>query len=549
MTDNISEDHNQTDFARLIRDVRKAVKLFRESRSRSTRSLYQALEKVHHIRKRAADEPEKFLEYAKQVYQANSWGRITTATTRNPYTIPIRLTFGNEEDEQPTVARYAKALLHLEETTPAIDPSEGGLINLLESSGGIEALVADARRKTKQNAGEDETLPMAFYQETLLRKEANQRIVIADKKGFRLLLVHVGEDGQPKILSEGSEDEVNEAVRKAASERFAKFTPVPGIGNAHACLRVLDPWLPTDIDEYREPCVNDGLVFLFLRKGNAGADIRYWINSEAGDLYRFWLQIQTDPEPLLAMATKIMVQTKENDRTYVTKSELLPQRLGSDTLLASAAFLVTRLWSSRRKTSAASLANELPRAIEPDLFARIRKIHPLLDGVKITNLPCADVLTVPPSGKFSDRQVFVFIDPSNLNQASPNQERRDEPGATDESRRTAVLGNSSVHHESYTHLLQNAVNCPYRWLMTHGSKMILSPREIGKGIKIAAGAEFFEYDIPATFRTRNTGESLICNFSQEQQWHQWRQITLPGEVVKSDGPGKPDGHGYRSLFQ
>lgn len=516
MSDHVSPDHNQTDFDRLVREAQQAVTSFRDSKSRSLRSLYQALDQAYLIRRRAMAEPERFREFAEAAYRSKRWGRITTATTRNPFTIPVRLIFGNDKDEQPTVARYAKALRYLEERFPDADPPQGRVAALLDEAGGIEALVAKARTVAKKDVAataeaDDEN------QQAVLRSPVAYSFPAVGGPGLRLLLVHVDGRGNADVLSERSSDEVAEAVRRAASERFLPLSLAPSRGDVARRIRALDRLLPADIAEYREPFVGDGTVFFLLRRTRP-ANVRYWLNHPDGGWYRFWLQVQSDPEAMLAIAGRIMASmTRHTDREALA-SELLAQRNGDETLAAAAAVLVCGLWKCAPKRQADSWATNRFSSLAVD----IRTAQPLLDGVRITNIDGAECLAAPPSGDHGPNGTFVLFDP---------------------------LQNDGA--DQVLNLAQTAVTCRYRWFLPYrADRSSLSAETLANGVA-PRGVAFHACDLPAKPGKTGAGETLLANFYPSGT--EWRQVIsrgLPaGEPRQEPTPGEvADGSGYRRLF-
>ena len=106
-------------------------------------------------------------------------------------------------------------------------------------------------------------------------------------------------------------------------------SPLRYPGGKHRLARMLVSMLPQDSEEYREPFVGGGHVFVRFRQ--LRPDVKIWINDNNPDLIAFWKEAQRDSEALsrrilplvdvedrrgLFNALKNMVVESQEDRAF-----------------------------------------------------------------------------------------------------------------------------------------------------------------------------------------------------------------------------------------
>ncbi|PJF41808.1 MAG: modification methylase, partial [Phototrophicales bacterium] len=86
----------------------------------------------------------------------------------------------------------------------------------------------------------------------------------------------------------------------------------PG-GKSRAISRII-PQVPLDIEEFREPFVGGGSVFLAVRTLFKQRIQRYWINDLNHDLICFWRVAQADMATLVSTIRSIKAKYANNGR-------------------------------------------------------------------------------------------------------------------------------------------------------------------------------------------------------------------------------------------
>jgi DNA adenine methylase len=497
-------------FDQLLREAEDAVSDFRTSKDRSTRSLYQSLERVFILKKRAEGDPQAFMKFARSIYVEKGWGKVTQGSTRNLFTVPLRLAFGTDKDQQPTISRYAAALQHLEATTPHLDASNGAVVARLEECGGVENLVAEARqaRRSSGQAATPEEEAEADEQ-AVLRNQPLASFQIDARPGFKLMLVHVDDNGQACVLADEGAERAKAAIKRAADFRYERITPIPYIGNKTRQLRLLDGWLPEDIEEYREPFVGSGAVFLMLRRTRPNSNIRYWINDASKGLISLWREIQADPEPLLREATAILDATAGSfEQAKIVGDQLWPKRISDDRLEAAVAYLITKLWAYNHKDKRGVYRSKV-RPAYPETFDRIRAVQPLLDGVKITNFRRDEVFREP-SVLSDHRKVFMFVDPPYDDEEGVYEEFLGErtPGASKEVQ-------EEERAVAHWNLIQLLTDSPYRWLMTHSQTEAFRSRAVFARLATPSETRFHEHTVFSGMKSEDNSEALLANYDPD----------------------------------
>ena len=86
----------------------------------------------------------------------------------------------------------------------------------------------------------------------------------------------------------------------------------PG-GKSRAVQRIYHI-LPQEFDEYREPFVGGGSLFIYLKQQRP--DLKIWINDLNLELYYFWKHAQIDSEKLAGEVLKIRGKYTNGQRLF-----------------------------------------------------------------------------------------------------------------------------------------------------------------------------------------------------------------------------------------
>lgn len=193
------------------------------------------------------------------------------------------------------------------------------------------------------------------------------------------------------------------------------LSPLSYPGAKGRALTIIDPIFPnfSEIQEYREPFIGGGSVFLYVRSnyGDRYKDTEYWINDKEPFLYNFWVQVQKHPTDLVNKVKFYLTEYKDCkslDRFYHNSLSL-----GKLTDLDKAAlYWIKNIASFGGKTHSGmnpvmyeKLLNRMKKDNFENLEKEIDRTSDLLVGVKLTNLDYSKLfngITKP---------TFMFLDP------------------------------------------------------------------------------------------------------------------------------------------
>lgn len=200
--------------------------------------------------------------------------------------------------------------------------------------------------------------------------------------------------------------------------------------------------LMPNFDEYREPFVGGGSVFLMAKQQYP--DKHYWINDLYFELYNLWNFAQQDIE--------LVISIIENWFNSFNNGKLLYQFLNdnfesfNNFEKAAGFFVYNRITFSGTTLSGGYSEGAYKGRFTQTSIDRLRKIHPLLINTKITNDDYSTLLTA------TGDNVFIYLDP---------------PYYTAE--KSALYGKNGHLHKGFNHqkLAQDLKTCQHKWLVTY----------------------------------------------------------------------------------
>ena len=253
--------------------------------------------------------------------------------------------------------------------------------------------------------------------------------------------------------------------------------------------------LMPDFDEYREPFLGGGSVYLTARQLKPGK--KYWVNDLYYDLYCFWYEVQRD--------NPYLVNEIRETRDYWTTGEgaslggkYMYEKLVADIMAydvdetqarAIAFFIINRVTFSGTSMSGGYSQESFDKRFTPSSIDRLEKIGPLMQDTKITCLDYSELLREP------GENVFVFLDPPYYT-------------AT----KSALYGKNGELHKGFDHerFAEEVKNCPHKWMITYDNCEYI--REMYKDFNIIP-FEFAYGMRNVTANAEMTGkEILITNY-------------------------------------
>lgn len=197
-----------------------------------------------------------------------------------------------------------------------------------------------------------------------------------------------------------------------------------------------------DFDEFREPFVGGGSVFIYVKQRFPNK--KFWINDLYFELYKFWEMTQKDVDALID-------KVYEWRHKYPVGKELhqfLNTNLSAfnDLERAAAFFIYNRITFSGTSLSGGFSEGAFNGRFTESSIKRLSKFAEVIDGSIITNLDYEEVV------RKEGENVFIFLDPPYYS-------------AT----KSALYGKNGNLHKSFDHerFAQTMQSCPHKWLITY----------------------------------------------------------------------------------
>ncbi len=228
-------------------------------------------------------------------------------------------------------------------------------------------------------------------------------------------------------------------------------TPLRYPGGKSRAIKQILPLIPTRIDEFREPFVGGGSVYLALRSIFKDNIKSYWINDLNYDLYCFWKQVRDNVTELVDEITKIHSKTKDGRTLFkeLTKDKDLlckDKDMLSEFDRAVRFFILNRITFSGVVDSGGYSQSAYQKRFTLSSIERVKLASLALTDVKITNEDYTRNLFD------ENNNVFIFLDPPYW-----------------KSTESKLYGTRGSLHTSFDHktFAENMKKCRHKWLITY----------------------------------------------------------------------------------
>ena len=218
-------------------------------------------------------------------------------------------------------------------------------------------------------------------------------------------------------------------------------SPLRYPGGKSRAVKIISPLIP-QFDEFREPFVGGGSVFVYLKQKYPNKT--YWINDLYTNLFHFWKQTQANPDELIE---QVCSWKNEFENGKGLHRYLLDNIELFDDLKKGAAFFVFNRITFSGTTESGGFSNAaFEKRFTPSSVDRLRLLASIMFDTKITNYDYQDVVET------EGDNVFVFLDPPYYS-------------AT----KSALYGkNGNMHttfdHERFAEVLKKS---NHKWLITY----------------------------------------------------------------------------------
>jgi DNA adenine methylase len=216
----------------------------------------------------------------------------------------------------------------------------------------------------------------------------------------------------------------------------------PG-GKSRAIKQIIE-YLPEIFDEYREPFVGGGSVFIYLKQ--KFPNLKIWINDLNTELFLFWKYSQSNLSQLVKEVRRIKDKYKDGKLLFSELASVDVTSL-SDFDRAVRFFVLNRITFSGTVESGGYSQEAFHKRFTYSSIERLEKLESILtEDVIITNLDYSKVLNT------AGKNVFLFLDPPYFSATKSRLYGKDGDLHT------------SFEHQRFAELLQQ---CPYPWLITY----------------------------------------------------------------------------------
>lgn len=218
-------------------------------------------------------------------------------------------------------------------------------------------------------------------------------------------------------------------------------SPLRYPGGKSKAINLISKLIP-DFDEFREPFVGGGSVFIYLKQKFPNK--KFWINDKYTNLYHYWNESKNNPEQLIEQINSWKKEYSNGNELY---RFLLENIESFDSLKKAAAFFVFNriTFSGTTESGGYSNAAFLKRFTESSV-ERAEELTKILKNTKITNLDYEEVIAE------KGENVFLFLDPPYFS-------------AT----KSALYGKNGNMHKFFDHerFANSLKNTTHKWLITY----------------------------------------------------------------------------------
>lgn len=218
-------------------------------------------------------------------------------------------------------------------------------------------------------------------------------------------------------------------------------SPLRYPGGKSKAIKTIFPLVP-DFDEYREPMIGGGSLFIYLKQFFPYK--KYWINDIYYQLFKFWEVSQINPNNLETEVINLRKKFNSGKKLH----EYLVKNINSsdDIKTASSFFALNRITFSGTSESGGFSEQAYTKRFTESSIIRLKQLSKILFNTKITNFDYQKVVET------SGQNVFIFLDPPYYS-------------AT----KSALYGkNGNLHknfdHERFAYVMKN---CSHKWLITY----------------------------------------------------------------------------------
>ncbi len=222
---------------------------------------------------------------------------------------------------------------------------------------------------------------------------------------------------------------------------LALFLQVCYLSGKSRAVKLISTLIP-DFDEYREPFVGGGSVFVYAKQRFPNK--KFWVNDLYFELYKFWEMTQKD-------VCKLIEKIYEWRGRFPIGKELhkfLNENLKSfdDLERAAAFFIYNRITFSGTSLSGGFSEGAFTGRFTESSIGRLKDFAAVLSETIITNSDYEELI------ERGGENVFIFLDPPYYS-----------------AKKSALYGKNGHLHKTFDHekFAVTMKNCRHKWLITY----------------------------------------------------------------------------------
>lgn len=229
-------------------------------------------------------------------------------------------------------------------------------------------------------------------------------------------------------------------------------SPLRYPGGKSRAIQRIDALLLKDFEEYREPFVGGGSVFIYLKQKRP--DLKIWINDLNPELYYFWRYTQKDSDELAREISKIK-RNRRNGQNLFNEFVSADVRKLTGFERAVRFFVLNRITFSGVVESGGFSQLAFETRFTNSSIKRLARTGKVLEGVRITHKNYRELL------EDGGKDVFTFLDPPYF-----------------KATKSKLYGKNGALHTSFNHdeFAKDVKNCNHSWLITYDD----SPEVLGR---------------------------------------------------------------------
>lgn len=220
-------------------------------------------------------------------------------------------------------------------------------------------------------------------------------------------------------------------------------SPLRYPGGKSRAIQRIDTLLVRDFEEYREPFVGGGSMFIYMKQKRP--ELKIWINDLNPELYYFWKFAQKDSEKLAREVMSIKKKNRDGQKLF---NELVSANVTKWGHFDRAVrfFVLNRTTFSGAVESGGFSQLAFETRFTNSSIERLAKLGKLLEGIKITRKNYRELLMD------GEKTVFTFLDPPYF-----------------KTTKSKLYGKNGSLHSNFDHeeFARDMRRCKHSWLITY----------------------------------------------------------------------------------